>query len=95
MKLSYLGLTSKEYNEFIVYWAPKMSENPYNLITFQGKEYTDHSKLTISPEPDSMLRVFMVYQPLDNYIKIPEQKLSPWKRQGFSVVEWGGTEVTK
>ena len=28
--LSQMGLTPKEYNEFIVYWAPKSSkDNPY------------------------------------------------------------------
>ena len=34
-KLSELGLTPSEYNEFIVYWLPKMQGNPWNLITFQ------------------------------------------------------------
>ena len=33
-KLEYLGLTPKEYNEFIVYWAPRMENNRYNLIHF-------------------------------------------------------------
>ncbi len=92
-KLSYLGLTSKEYNDFIVYWAPSMSENKYNLITFQGTSYTDCAKLTICPEPDSILRVFMVYQPLEEYIELPEQELTQWERNGFSVVEWGGSEL--
>lgn len=94
-KLSYLGLTNKEYNDFIVYWAPKMSENHYNLITFQGTAYTDSAKLSITPEPDSIQRVFMVYQPLENYIDIPEQELDQWERTGFSVIEWGGAEVYK
>ncbi|MBU3143847.1 hypothetical protein [Clostridium sp. CF012] len=31
-KLEYLGLTPKEYNEFIVYWLPVMKENKYNLL---------------------------------------------------------------
>jgi len=92
-KLAYLGLTSKEYNEFIVYWAPRMSENPYNLITFVQTDYTDAAKLSVTPEPDSMLRVFMAYQPLEEYIEVPEQKLTPWSREGFAVVEWGGTVV--
>jgi hypothetical protein len=92
-KLSYLGLTRKEYNDFIVYWAPSMSENNYNLITFQGEAYTDHARLMISPEPDSLLRVFMVYQPLNEYLNIPEQELNSWKRTGFSVIEWGGSVI--
>ena len=92
-KLAYLGLNEKERNEFIVYWLPRMEDNKYNLITFQGKAYTEHAKLKISPEPDSILRVFMVYKPLDKAIDIPEQELEPFEREGFSVIEWGGAEM--
>ncbi|MDD4163837.1 MAG: hypothetical protein PHD46_02600 [Eubacteriales bacterium] len=92
-KLSYLGLTPREYNEFIVYWLPKMQDNEYNLITFQGEAYTDNAVLDISPQPDSILRVFMAYKPLDEYIEIEEQELNTFKREGFTVIEWGGTSV--
>ncbi len=92
-KLAYLGLTPKEYNEFIVYWLPKMQENAYNLITFQGSAYTDYAKLNIVPKPDSILRVFMVYKPLNKSITVPEQTLPTFERKGFAVVEWGGTEL--
>ena len=92
-KLAYLGLNEKERNEFIVYWLPRMEDNKYNLITFQGEDYTEHAKLKISPEPDSILRVFMVYKPLDKAINIPEQELEPFEREGFTVIEWGGAEM--
>ena len=92
-KLAYLGLNEKERNEFIVYWLPRMEDNKYNLITFQGKAYTEHAKLKISPEPDSILRVFMVYKPLDKAINMPEQELEPFEREGFTVIEWGGAEM--
>ena len=91
--MEYIGLTPSEYNEFIVYWLPKMQDNPYNLITFQGETYTENAKLNITPEPDSILRVFMVYQPLENPILVEEPILQPMKRQGFTVVEWGGTRI--
>lgn len=92
-KLAYIGLTPKEYNEFIVYWLPKMQDNTYNLITFQGNAYTNNAVLDITPKPDSILRVFMVYKPLDEAIEIEEQPLDTFTRQGFTVVEWGGTCV--
>ena len=66
-KLSYMGLTPKEYNELIVYWLPQMEKNPYNLISFQTEAYKNAAKLHISPEPDSILRIFMAYIPLDEY----------------------------
>ena len=92
-KLEYLGLTPKEYNEFIVYWMPKMQNNKYNLITFQTKDYEESAKLEITPKPDSIQRVFMTFKPLDEYTEVKEQKLEPFERHGFSVIEWGGAEL--
>jgi len=93
--LKKLGLTPKEYNEFIVYWLPKMQDNPYNFIHFAGKEYTDIAPLTITPKPDSMLRVFMIYKPLQEKISVKEQVLPTFERHGFSVIEWGGSEIVE
>ena len=92
-KLSEIGLNPKETNEFIVYWLPRMQENKYNLITFQTKAYTDVAKLHITPEPDSILRVFMAYKELEAPIEIEEPVIAPFERKGFTVVEWGGAEV--
>lgn len=92
-KLALLGLLPHEYNEFIVYWLPKMQENPYNLITFQTDAYTEFAKLSIIPQPDSLLRVFMVYQALEEPMEVKEQELTGFDREGFTVVEWGGKEV--
>ena len=92
-KLEILGLNEDERNEFIVYWLPRMEHNKYNQIAFQSDAYTDNYKLDISPKPDSLLRVFMTYRPLDEKIDIPEQKLSGFERKGFAAVEWGGAEL--
>lgn len=89
-KLSYMGLTPTEYNEFIVYWAPILEQNPYNLISFQWENYQDAAKLQIVPEPDNMLRVYMAYQPLDEPVAVEAQELPVLDRSGFTVVEWGG-----
>lgn len=92
--LSRLGLTRREANEFIVYWLPRMEPNAYNLIAFQSDAYTDHARLTVAPEPDSVLRVFMAWKPLESPAEIPEQSLPAFDRTGFAVVEWGGAEVS-
>lgn len=92
-KLLYMGLTPKEANEFIIYWLPQMEENPYNLITFQNDIYSENVELIVNPTPDSVLRVFMVYKPLDEFIQIEEQELSTFERTGFSVIEWGGSVI--
>ena len=91
--LAQLGLTRKEANEFIVYWLPRMEPNPYNLIAFQQEAYTDAAPLTVTPAPDSILRVFMAWQPLEAPVDIPAQTLPAFDRHGFALVEWGGAEV--
>ena len=71
----------------------KMQPNAYNLITFQGSAYTDGAVLEIIPRPDALLRVFMAYKPLIKRMELPPQELKPFKRRGFTVVEWGGACV--
>ncbi len=94
-KLSQMGLTPKEYNEFIVYWYPKLAANKWNYVYFAGKDYSDRARLEITPKPDSILRVFMEFKAIESpdEMKISEQKLKKFVRKGFTVVEWGGTEI--
>lgn len=91
--LTQLGLTAREADEFIIYWLPQMENNPYNLISFQQEAYTDTAPLDITPTPDSVLRVFMAWKGLNAPMDIAPQTLEPFERTGFTVVEWGGTEV--
>ena len=91
--LARLGLTRREANEFIVYWLPMMEQNPYNLIAFQADAYTDSAELKITPAPDSLLRVFMAWKPLDTAVEVEPQEFAGFERSGFTVVEWGGAKV--
>ncbi len=91
--LAKLGLTEREADEFIIYWLPQLENNPYNLISFQQEAYTDAAVLDISPKPDCVLRVFMAYKALEIPIDIEPQTLDGISRHGFTVVEWGGTQV--
>lgn len=86
-----LGLTAREANEFIIYWLPILQNSPYNVISFQQEAYTDAAKLNISPAPDSLLRVFMAAYPVDSAVDIEPQEFNGFVRNGFTVVEWGGS----
>jgi hypothetical protein len=92
-KLAYLGLNRKEANEFIIYWLPKMEKNAFNLIHFSSSDYEEMAKLKIEPKPETIIRIMMITQPLEDKIDFPIQDLSPLKkeRKGFTVVEWGGS----
>ncbi len=88
-----MGLKPKEYNEFIVYWLPKMQDNPYNIVSFQFENYCEIAKLKITPKPDSLLRVSMAYKASDVFVEMEPQQFAPFNRNGFTVVEWGGKQV--
>ena len=91
------GLNYSEINDFITYWLPKMESNPYNLIAFPTETYSEIAQLNVSPAPDSVIRVYMVFSPLDEEVEIPEdqQLTMPQtpERTGFTLVEWGGSEI--
>lgn len=91
--LEKLGLNRREANEFIVYWLPLMEQNPYNIISFQTDIYTDAAQLNVSPAPDTMIRVFMTWEASEVFVEMDAQELTAPERTGFTVVEWGGTEV--
>lgn len=92
--LERLGLSQREADEFIIYWLPRMEGNPYNLITFQTRAYTDAAALEVDPQPDTVIRVFMAWKPLEQPVEVEQQVLEPApERKGFTLVEWGGTEL--
>ena len=43
-------------------------------------------------QPDTMIRVFMTYYSSDKPVEIEEQELSHYERNGFTLVEGGGSE---
>ncbi len=92
-KLAEIGLTPRESNEFIIYWLPELQKNECNLITFQTEQYEKNAVLDIDPVPDSVLRVFMVYNECDPDTVIEPQEFEPFERNGFTVVEWGGSHA--
>lgn len=93
-KLSILGLTDIEAEEFIIYWLPILKENKYNYIRFATEEEINQNMpLSIDKSPDSIIRVLMVYKALEEEIEVSEQVLESPVREGFTVVEWGVTEI--
>lgn len=95
-KLAELGLNEREAEEFIVYWLPRLNEHNYNYIRFATMdEINEAMPLDINPTPDTIIRVLMTYKGLDEPLEnITEQQLPATPaRTGFTVVEWGGSEI--
>ena len=50
--------------------------------------------LIVTQNPDTVIRVLMEFKGLDEPIEgIKEQHIITPERKGFTVVEWGGTEL--
>lgn len=90
-KLSYIGLSDYERNEFIMYWLPILEKNEKSLVYFEfTEERESYNKLLISPEPDSLLRLSIHIKKVDKKVSIKKQSLIKFQRKGFVAVEWGG-----
>jgi hypothetical protein len=93
LELPIIGLNQNETNAFLAYWVPRMDNNKFNLIHFAGSDYTSLAPLNISPKPDSLLRVNMIFKSLQTSEVVTPQTFPMFYRNGFTVVEWGGAEL--
>lgn len=95
-KLEYLGLNEREIEEFIIYWLPQLNKNNYNYIRFRTiDEINNYMPLYFDKKPDTLIRVIMDFKGLDKKINVKEQKLEKVTRSGYTIVEWGGRNLSK
>lgn len=91
--LKRMGLQPNEIEDYITYWVPLMSVNETNYVHFLfNDDCNAYATLNVTPKPDNVFRVFMIWSPGSANRVIP-QKMESFKRDGFTVVEWGGTQV--
>ena len=90
--LSRLGLNQKESNDFLAFWLSKMPTTPYTRLSWlTTSDMNTLAPLTITPAPDTLIRVFLDFEGLEKPIDMKPQLLAPsLPRNGFSVIEWGG-----
>jgi hypothetical protein len=89
--LGKLGLNHQETADFIEFWEPRMQGSPYYKVSFLGTQTMDQlAPMTITPKPDTVIRILMDFRPLQSKISIPAQRLGHIPRTGFTVIEWGG-----
>lgn len=86
-----LGLNSHEQQQFIDYWTSKLPASPYYFVGVVSQTNLNAiAPLSISPVPDSTIRVTLYFEALDSFKQIDPPVFSPVVRDGFTVVEWGG-----
>lgn len=89
--LTMLGLNTRERDDFLEFWLPKLEQAPYVFVSFlDQKIFDEYAPLTIDPKPNTVIRVFMDYTLLQEPIQVREPMITTPARNGFTVVEWGG-----
>lgn len=94
--LTKMGLNAREQQDFITYWCPLMQKNETSFVHFMfTEEYDSIATINITPKPDHLFRVFMVWRDADafDYSEVLPQEIPTAIREGFTVIEWGGGEV--
>lgn len=85
------GLNAKESQDFKDFWMSRLPKTPYVRLTwFTTAQMDSLAPLYVTPKPDTVIRVFLDFAGLNEFISIPQQKLTAIPRQGFTLVEWGG-----
>jgi hypothetical protein len=97
-KLTAMGLSPREINDFITYWCPRMQANETSFVHFEfNAGYEAVSSMQITPKPDNLFRMYMTWGNASGLhdVAFTPQPLEKVTRSGFTVVEWGGTELKK
>jgi hypothetical protein len=95
-KLSQMGLTDKEAEDFITYWCPQMMAYENTFIHFLfNDEFDAYAHMKVDPKPDEIFRVFMTWKKAEHYEcgEVKPQEIKKCSRKGFTIVEWGGGKI--
>jgi hypothetical protein len=96
-KLTQLGLNATEQTDFITFWSPLIMQNEKSYIQLLVDDaYDVVSTMDITPAPDNIRRVYILFsdaKEIDASFIDSEKNYKSFDRSGFTIVEWGGTEI--
>ncbi|MEW5804242.1 MAG: hypothetical protein AB1847_19275 [bacterium] len=86
-----LGLNKKESEQFMEYWLDRLKGRGYYEIKLLSSSFlAKYAKLTITPSPDTLIRVIFHFTPLDEHKALEAPVIEAPERKGFVALEWGG-----
>jgi hypothetical protein len=89
--LSRFGLNEREQADFMEFWLDRLTDAGYYEIKLLDQSFWESdAKLTISPSPDTIIRVIFYFTPLDKYKIMEAPVIETPERKGFVALEWGG-----
>ena len=97
-KLLEFGLNDTEQTDFITYWAPRIIQKQYATIQFLVDEHygKEIGTLSVTPKPDCIRRVYLLFAGSDDTVEnlnSSPMRIKLFQRKGFTVIEWGGSEI--
>lgn len=88
------GFNFRETTDFVTYWLPALERNPHSMVQIlDEKTYGDYARMTISPTPDTLIRLFMIFRATDATVTAGNPEIPVRTRSGYTVVEWGGSNL--
>lgn len=88
-----IGLNPKEAEDLLADVKVSLiseKDSPFVKVSFiDQKELNQKLPLEISPQPDKIYRIHLIFTPLDESIQLKKPQISPVDRAGFVVVETG------
>lgn len=89
--LPMVGLNTKQVSDFREYWSKTLPYSPYYFVGLMDQNSINQlERLEITPKPDSMNRVRVYFEALNEFKEVDEPILKNPEMNGFKVVEWGG-----
>ncbi len=95
--LEQMGFNETEKTDFITFWGPRIVAHNFSFVQFViDEDYESQiASLNIEPKPDANRRVYMKFTgyEIDPQIESVPQTFESFQRTGFTLLEWGGTEI--
>ena len=63
------------------------------IQVMEPSAYERYAKMTVTPTPDTVNRLFILVQGVAEIRPVGAPALPQLARKGFTVVEWGGAEI--
>lgn len=88
------AMTPAQCGDFVTYWLPAMERNPHNVVELVDEaRFGEYARLQVVPEPDTVIRLFMLFERSDVPVAVGAPEIAQRSRRGFTVLEWGGTNL--
>ena len=90
------ALNVRERTEFVSYWSPVLLAQGRSIVQLLSEnEYRSYAEMFIEPQPDTVIRLFMLLRRAKPGELSGNPELPKHTRTGFTVVEWGGANLNE